>query len=96
MNCGSICQNKQYKKQGGEEISESGESMWKEMRGSIWGYAEIYVPVAHKLTAGSMVAKLSYIYLSWSMVSRGFGVFSILVVFENLKVEQVIQGEYVE
>ena len=54
--------------------------MWKEMRGLIWGYAEIYVPVAHKLTAGSMVAKLSYIYLSWSMVSRGFGVFSILVV----------------
>lgn len=45
MNCGSICQNKQYKKQGGEEIFESGESMWKEMRGSIWGYVEIYVPV---------------------------------------------------
>lgn len=43
-----------------------------------------------------MVAKLSYIYLSWRMVSRDFGVFSILVVFENLKVEEVIQGEYVE
>lgn len=96
MNCGSICQNKQYKKQGGEEIFESGESMWKEMRGSIWGYVEIYVPVGHKLTTGSMVAKLSYIYLSWRMVSRDFGVFSILVVFENLKVEEVIQGEYVE
>lgn len=70
--------------------------MWKEMRGSIWGYVEIYVPVGHKLTTGFYGCKAQLHIPQLENGLRDFGVFSILVVFENLKVEEVIQGEYVE
>ena len=31
--------------------------MWKETRGSVWGYVELSVPVGHKLTIGYVDAK---------------------------------------